>query len=92
MGAHHPECPDRLGAISDRLIASGLDVYLQFHDAPLAEEAQLLRVHPRDYVDHVNNSSPAHGIVHLDPDTAMSPELCRRRCVRPAPAATRPIW
>ena len=25
MGAHHPECPDRLGAISDRLIASGLD-------------------------------------------------------------------
>lgn len=73
MGAHHPECPDRLGAINDRLIASGLDVYLQFHDAPLAEDAQLLRVHPREYVEHVRNSSPAHGIVHLDPDTAMSP-------------------
>lgn len=73
MGAHHPECPDRLGAINDRLIASGLDVYLQFHDAPLADDAQLLRVHPREYVEHVRNSSPAHGIVHLDPDTAMSP-------------------
>ena len=36
MGSHHPECPDRLGAINDRLIASGLDVYLEFHDAPLA--------------------------------------------------------
>ena len=73
MGAHHPEGPDRLGAISDRLIAAGLDMYLQFHDAPLVEVEQLLRVHPRDYVDHVHNSSPAHGIVHLDPDTAMSP-------------------
>ena len=73
MGAHHPECPDRLGAVNDRLIASGLDVYLQFHDAPLAELEQLLRVHPRDYIDHLHSSSPAHGIVHLDPDTAMSP-------------------
>ncbi|MBK9021990.1 MAG: histone deacetylase family protein [Sulfuritalea sp.] len=73
MGAHHPECPDRLGAISDRLIASGLDVYLQFHDAPLAEVDQLQRVHPREYIDHVRTSSPEHGIVHLDPDTAMSP-------------------
>ena len=73
MGTHHPECPDRLGAISDRLIAAGLDMYLQFHDAPLVEVDQLLRVHPREYIDHVFNSSPAHGIVHLDPDTAMSP-------------------
>ena len=24
MGAHHPECPERLSAISDRLIAAGL--------------------------------------------------------------------
>lgn len=73
MGAHHPECADRLGAINDRLIASGLDVYLQFHDAPLADVEQLLRVHPRDYIDRILNSSPVHGIVHLDPDTAMSP-------------------
>jgi acetoin utilization deacetylase AcuC-like enzyme len=34
---------------------------------------QLQRVHPREYVEHVRTSSPAHGIVHLDPDTAMSP-------------------
>ncbi|MCF8149286.1 MAG: histone deacetylase family protein [Sulfuritalea sp.] len=73
MGTHHPECPDRLGAISDRLIASGLDLYLQFHDAPLAEVDQLLRVHPREYIDHVYDSSPERGIFHLDPDTAMSP-------------------
>ncbi len=73
MGTHHPECPDRLGAISDRLIASGLDLYLQFHDAPLADDEQLLRVHPQEHIDTLRNSSPAHGIVHVDPDTAMSP-------------------
>ena len=77
MGVHHPECPDRLGAINDRLIASGLDVYLEFHDAPLAQVDQLLRVHPRAYIDRMHSRSPAHGIVHLDPDTAMSPGTLR---------------
>jgi acetoin utilization deacetylase AcuC-like enzyme len=73
MGAHHPECPERLGAIQDRLIASGLDLYLTYHDAPLAEMEQLLRVHPRSYIDSLQACAPSHGIVHVDPDTAMSP-------------------
>jgi acetoin utilization deacetylase AcuC-like enzyme len=73
MGAHHPECPERLGAIQDRLIAAGLDLYLSFHDAPLAEMEQLLRVHPRHYIEYLQNSNPQHGIFHVDPDTAMSP-------------------
>ena len=50
MGAHHPECPERLSAISDRLIAAGLDMYLSFHDAPLATYEQIGRVHPEDYI------------------------------------------
>ena len=73
MGAHHPECPERLGAIQDRLIAAGLDLYLTYHDAPLAESEQLLRVHPQSYIDMLRANSPESGIVHLDPDTAMSP-------------------
>jgi len=73
MGAHHPECPERLGAIHDRLIAAGLDIYLQFHDAPIAEDAQLLRVHPASYIESLRAASPHQGVVHLDPDTAMSP-------------------
>ena len=74
MGAHHPECPERLDAIHDRLIASGLDAYLQFHEAPLANTAQLERVHPRSYIDQLESQRPESGIVHLDPDTAMCPE------------------
>jgi acetoin utilization deacetylase AcuC-like enzyme len=73
MGAHHPECPERLGAIQDRLIAAGLDLYLTYHDAPVAEMEQLLRVHPQSYIDSLRANSPTSGIVHLDPDTAMSP-------------------
>lgn len=73
MGLHHPECPDRLAAIQDRLIAAGIDIYLNHQDAPEAELDQLLRVHPQAYVDTIFASAPAQGIYHLDPDTAMSP-------------------
>jgi acetoin utilization deacetylase AcuC-like enzyme len=73
MGAHHPECPERLSAISDRLIAAGLDLYLSFHEAPLATLEQIARVHPPGYVRRIAENAPQHGIVHLDPDTAMSP-------------------
>jgi len=73
MGAHHPECPDRLGAIQDRLIAAGLDIYLNYYDAPIAENAHLRRAHPQSYIDMIFSSVPAHGIHHLDPDTAMCP-------------------
>ena len=41
MGPGHPECPERLDAIADRLRASGVDIALAFHDAPVAEPAQL---------------------------------------------------
>jgi len=72
MGVHHPECPERLSAISDRLIAAGLDLYLSFYDAPLATLEQISRVHPPEYVRSIAESAPQSGIVHLDPDTAMS--------------------
>ncbi len=73
MGSYHPECPSRLAAIEDQLIASGLVQYLQHHEAPLATEAQLARAHPRSHIEEIRSSAPERGIVHLDPDTAMSP-------------------
>ena len=77
MGEHHPECPDRLSAINDRLIAAGLDLYLNFQDAPVAEVEQLARAHPRAYVEELIASVPEHGIRHLDPDTAMCPHTMK---------------
>ncbi len=73
MGAHHPERPERLGAIQDQLIASGLAPHLAHHEAPLATDEQLARVHPIDYVRAIRETAPEQGTVHLDPDTAMNP-------------------
>jgi acetoin utilization deacetylase AcuC-like enzyme len=73
MGRHHPECPERLGAIEDQLLSSGISGLLTHLDAPLASVEQVTRVHPRDYFDAIREASPETGIVHLDPDTAMSP-------------------
>jgi hypothetical protein len=72
MGSYHPECPERLTAISDHMIAQGLDSYFAYHDAPLAEFAQLRRVHSAAHLERVKRASPELGIVHLDPDTAMN--------------------
>jgi len=73
MGAWHPERPERLTAIEDQLIASGIGQYLERHDAPLASDEQLARVHPLDYVRAIRDAAPQEGTVHLDPDTAMNP-------------------
>jgi acetoin utilization deacetylase AcuC-like enzyme len=72
MGRHHPECPQRLGAINDRLIASGLDMALHHHEpAPVARD-RLLACHSADYVDRIFAASPAEGLIWLDGDTAMN--------------------
>lgn len=73
MGSYHPESPARLSAISDHMIAQGLDHYFVFYDAPLASFEQLLRVHSAFHLERLKRNSPALGIVHLDPDTAMNP-------------------
>jgi len=73
MGAHHPECPARLRAVDDRLIASGLIDYLRHEDAPQASREQLERVHDPRYIDALMAKSPSAGFVRLDPDTAMNP-------------------
>jgi acetoin utilization deacetylase AcuC-like enzyme len=86
MGAHHPECPARLGAVEDQLIASGLMQGLVTFEAPLATRAQLERVHSPEYVTALEAAAPTEGIVHLDPDTAMN-RHSHRAALRAAGAA-----
>ncbi|ADL55406.1 histone deacetylase family protein [Gallionella capsiferriformans] len=73
MGAEHPECPARIHAIEDQLIASGLFHYLAHFDAPKVTREQLLRVHQASYVDSVFERAPETGRVELDGDTLMNP-------------------
>ena len=74
MGAMHPECPQRLPAVQDQLIAVGISDHLVHLEAPLATREQLERVHEAWYIDSVEEQVPHSGIIHLDPDTAMCPD------------------
>lgn len=73
MGAMHPESPDRLGAINDQLLASGVEGLLTSYDAPLATYEQLCAAHVPAYVEGLLESVPERGIRRLDADTVMCP-------------------
>lgn len=77
MGTWHPECPARLSAIQDQLIASGLAPYLEHIDAPQATLEAITRAHEQDYVERLQERAPSRGYVPLDPDTAMNPSTWR---------------
>lgn len=73
MGAEHPECPQRLGAVHDELLMRGLLDHMVPFDAPLATHAQLARAHHALYVQELVARSPTEGLVQVDPDTVMGP-------------------
>ena len=73
MGPGHPECPERLAAIEDQLIASRIAELIERESAPLVDIADIARVHTRAHIDFVERSVPREGHVWLDPDTAMNP-------------------
>ena len=72
-GPVHPEAPERLEAISNQLIMSGLDYVLMRYDAPEATRDQIERIHDPAYVDRIFASAPETGSVEIDGDTVMSP-------------------
>ena len=74
-GHGHAERPARLTAVLGAQEDSGLD--LDWREASPVAEHDLLRVHPRSYVEMIASASPAHGLTQLDPDTAMSPGSLR---------------
>ncbi len=77
MGAGHPECPQRLDAIEDHLLATGLDIALTRHDAPMVDlkDVELAHTHHyvaelRDLLEQIEASGEPKA---LDPDTAANP-------------------
>ncbi|HEV7822549.1 MAG TPA: histone deacetylase family protein [Burkholderiales bacterium] len=74
MGEHHPECPSRLTAIDDQLIASRIEPFITRELAPpLADAQALARVHTRELIDQLRALAPETGYVSIDPDTMMNP-------------------
>ncbi|MBI2744262.1 MAG: histone deacetylase family protein [Burkholderiales bacterium] len=81
MGPGHPECPERLDAIEDRLLASGLDLALTRLEAPLASVEEMELAHGRMHIAalrglsaslHEEVAAGGPSYAHVDPDTAMN--------------------
>ncbi len=73
MGDWHPECPARLQAIDDQLIASGLASLLEHRDAPIAAEEDIELVHSPAAIARVRDYLPPAGGYHpLDADTLLN--------------------
>jgi acetoin utilization deacetylase AcuC-like enzyme len=99
MGEGHPECPQRLDAIEDRLLVTGVGDALERCDVPLATLPQIVRAHTAAHLEHLEELSqrlvadaPAGGPDHaqLDPDTVLMryTVLAARRAAGAAVAAT----
>ena len=81
MGHGHPECAQRLDAIEDRLLMSGVGDALDRREAPLAPLGDLELAHGRMHVaalrglsdglaEQIAAGGPEH--VQIDPDTCMN--------------------
>ncbi len=91
MGHDHPECPARLAAIEDRLLAAGLDWLLPRPDVPLASEEAIELAHNALYVAELKDKGAIDdGYAWIDPDTLMNPHTWQaaRRAAGAAIAAT----
>ena len=81
MGAGHPECPQRLDAIEDRLLVSGVGDALERREAAPASLADVELAHGRRYIaslrgltEALREDIVAGGPTHaqIDPDTSMN--------------------
>lgn len=70
---YHPESAERIDAINNQLISSGLGWVLTHYDAPKASKSDLIRVHDKEYIERVFDQSPDEGHILLDGDTGMNP-------------------
>jgi acetoin utilization deacetylase AcuC-like enzyme len=90
MGSSHPECPQRIDAITDQLLSLRLLDMLAQHDAPVASREHLLRVHTPQYLDWLEQRLPESGYADIDLDTKMNPDtlLAARHAAGAAVLAT----
>ncbi len=94
MGDGHPECPQRLDAITDHLRATGLDVALDMREAPPVAMADVELAHSSGLRARAARVHAARGggrpAAHIDPDTVVCPATWRAalRAAGAAVAAT----
>ena len=94
MGEGHPECAQRLDAINDLLIATGLDLALEHREAPLVDLADARLAHTSGYIaeltELLRQVSESGEPRAIDPDTVACPRTwaAAQRAAGAAVAAT----
>lgn len=68
----HPECAERLEAITHQLKADGVFDMLEHHTAPRAARADIERVHTQRLISELDHTAPTSGLSSIDPDTYMN--------------------
>lgn len=69
----HPESPQRLAAIEDRLLVAGLAGFMQVHEAPEATVEQLRLAHTASHIEHMlAHRHIGDRRVEIDGDTAFT--------------------
>lgn len=76
-GDPHPESPERIDAISNQLVSSGLDYVLMHRDAPVVTREQLERVHDSDYLEALIAKAPVEGLIEVGEDAFLSPHTLK---------------
>lgn len=71
--AGHPERPERLAAVMERLDETGLASEMTRIEASEITRADLETVHPAALIDRIESLEPDTGLARVDPDTYMSP-------------------
>jgi acetoin utilization deacetylase AcuC-like enzyme len=69
----HPERPDRIRVVNELLERDEFSA-LKREQAPIGNRADVLRAHPEDYVEMIEQASPEECLVQLDGDTYMGPQ------------------
>ncbi len=77
MLAGHPERPERLVAVMERLRHSGLAGAMEQHLSEPVQGDELKLVHAAAYVEDIFAWSPVEETLRIDPDTYMSPGTLR---------------
>ncbi|MEG3767310.1 histone deacetylase family protein [Alteromonas sp. 14N.309.X.WAT.G.H12] len=73
VGHQHPECPDRLYAIDDQLLSSGLEMTCEHQDVGPCPQEYLALAHDPYYVKGIFEQAPKSGLIWVDDDTGMTP-------------------
>jgi acetoin utilization deacetylase AcuC-like enzyme len=82
MGPGHPECPERLDAIEDRLLTSGVGDLLDRREAPAASPSDVELAHDKLHVAAMRGlgleladeiAAGGRAYAQIDPDTIMNP-------------------